>query len=296
MAFTQIIRPDARDLGDMVVQRAIPQPNLRSVGPFVFWDQFGPVEFPPGEGMDVRPHPHIGLETITFLFDGEIMHRDNTGAVRAIRPGDVNWMTAGRGIVHSERTGDETRAAGHRLHGIQSWVALPKELEKTAPRFVHHPGDSLPKVEADGVKATVIAGEAYGARSPVEAVAPIVYVALEFSAGGRIGCPAMAEERALYVAEGEVEASGQTLRQGDLAVLDSDAEPELTSSEGARVMLFGGAKLDGPRRVFWNYVASDPADIQDAKRDWDEAAANGFKSGRFTLPEGETEFIPAPKS
>lgn len=296
MAFTQIIRPNARDLGGLMVQRAIPQPELRAVGPFVFWDQFGPAEYPPGEGMDVRPHPHIGLETITYLFDGEIMHRDNTGAVRAIRPGDVNWMTAGRGIVHSERTGDETRAAGHLLHGIQSWIALPKALEKTAPRFVHHPADSLPKIERDGVTATVIAGEAFDAKSPVEAVAPIIYAALEFSPGGKIACPANAEERGLYVVDGEIEAAGQTLRQGDLAVLASDAAPMLSSAEGARVMLLGGAKLDAPRRVFWNYVASDPADIEEAKRDWEEAAANGFASGRFTLPEGETEYIPAPKS
>ncbi len=283
-----VITPRPKDLGGFTVKRALPYAKRRTVGPFIFWDEMGPGEFAPGQGVDVRPHPHIGLATVTYLFDGELTHSDTTGAVQSIRPGDVNWMTAGRGIVHSERTGAEPRAAGHRLHGIQSWVALPVEHEDDPPSFIHHPAATLPSPEPGLV---VIAGTAFGAASPVSFPAPIFYVRADLEPGRSIALPDY-PERAIYVVSGEVESDGGAHGPGDLAVF-GEGDAEITAHDESRVMLFGGAPI-GQRFIDWNFVSSEKAKIEQAAADWTASAAAGFRDTRFSLPAGETEHIPLP--
>ncbi len=280
----------AHDLGDgFFVTRLLPQMARRSIGPFVFFDYFGPVEFAPGKGIDVRPHPHIGLATVTYLFDGAQMHRDTIGSVQEIRPGDVNWMTAGRGIAHSERTGPETRAAGHRMHGIQSWVGLPQADEEAPPAFQHFGVNDLPEREEKGVTLRMIAGEAFGLKSPVKVFSPIFYADARFAPGGALHFAPDHEERAFLVIEGEV-ATGpaETHGPGAMLYLEPGEDVTLYCDGNARVMLLGGAPLDGPRHIWWNFVSSSQDRIERAKREW--------KSGTFgTIPGDDQEFIPLPE-
>ncbi len=288
-AIAHLIRPKTRDLGDgLTVRRILPSIEARSVGPFVFLDHIGPVTFAPGTGMDVRPHPHIGLATVTYLFDGEILHRDSLGHVQPIRPGDVNWMTAGKGIVHSERTAPALRASGFDLHGLQSWVGLPSEVEEIDPSFHHHPSASLPEWEEGGVAFKLIAGAAFGRESPVKVYADTLYVAAVFEAGAAMLLPDAHEERAIYVAEGAVETEGQVVEAGELAVFRTGKPVRIVAGpQGAKTMLLGGAAMDGPRHIWWNFVSSSKERIEQAKAAWRDQALG-------QVP-GETEYIPLPE-
>ncbi len=283
------IEPRLHDLGDgFLVRRVLPFRQRRHVGPFVFFDHIGPVDLAPGRGMDVRPHPHIGLATVTYLFDGAIRHRDSLGSDVVIRPGDVNWMTAGRGIVHSERTPALERAAGHRLHGLQTWVALPREQAEVPPGFLHYEADSLPQVERDGVQLRVIAGSAFGMQSPVRVFAPTLYVEVRMRAGTRLSVPAEHAERAIYVLDGELHVDAAPLPPQRMLVVDNAAAIELSARSAVHLFLCGGAPLDGERVLWWNFVASDRARIERAKADW--------AAQRLGQVPGESEFIPLPES
>jgi hypothetical protein len=285
----QVIEPRPRDLGDFAVRRVLPAPGLQTVGPFIFFDHMGPAEFGPQQGVNVRPHPHIGLATVTYLFEGAFLHRDSLGTAQVIRPGDVNWMVAGRGIVHSERTPPEVRdAAGRtRAHGIQTWVALPRAEEEREPSFAHHAAASLPRVERAGVTLTVILGTAYGRRSPVDVFSPTLYVDALLAAGAAIDVDAEHEQRACYVAQGCVEIDGERFAEGQFVVLAPGAGTVAVRAVAAsRLMLAGGAPLDGPRHIYWNFVASSRERIEAAKRDWRER--------RFASVPGDPERIPLP--
>ncbi|HSY24132.1 MAG TPA: pirin family protein [Polyangiaceae bacterium] len=287
MSIELVLEARSRDLGGFVVQRVLPSPARRLVGPFIFFDHFGPIAFEPGRGMNVRPHPHIGLATVSYLFDGEIVHRDSLGSLQPIRPGDVNWMTAGRGIVHSERTSPERLESGASLHGIQSWVALPLEAEESEPRFEHTPVTSLPRVARDGMRLTVVLGEMAGQRSPVRVASPTFYADAELDADASLGVPAGYEERAAYVVSGRVACEGREFTRGTMIVFRPGGRVRMNAAEPARVMLLGGAKLAGERHIFWNFVSSSAERIERAKDDW--------KAGRFPkVPGDETEFIPLP--
>jgi redox-sensitive bicupin YhaK (pirin superfamily) len=258
------------------------------VGPFIFFDHFGPVEFRAGQGIDVRPHPHIGLATVSFLFDGEIMHRDSLGSAAAIHPGDVNLMTAGRGIVHSERTAPDHRAGGERLHGLQLWLAMPAADEEIAPAFAHHDQAELPVVAGDGQIVRVVIGSLYGKRSPVPTRSDTILADAALTPGAVLPIDALAEERALYVVAGEIDIAGDRFAAGRLLVLRPGDAMSLTAASEARVILVGGAAMDGPRHVWWNFVSSRKERIEQAKADW--------KLGRFdTVPGDESEFIPLPE-
>lgn len=285
-AVEAVIVPRSRDLGGFQVRRALPSAQRRMVGPFVFLDQMGPVVLRAGEGMDVRPHPHIGLATVTYLFDGELLHRDSLGSVQVIQPGAVNWMTAGRGIVHSERTPPAARGGGGKLFGIQTWVALPRALEETAPSFVHTPAAELPVVEGEGVVLRLVAGALHGVRSPVRAHTETIYADAVMEEGARLEVPAEHEERAVYVAEGTVEESGARHEAGRLLVLRPGAPVVLRAVTPARVVLLGGDAMDGPRHIWWNFVASSPERIEAAAADWE--------ADRFAKVPEETERVPLP--
>jgi redox-sensitive bicupin YhaK (pirin superfamily) len=282
-----VIRGRPRDLGDgFMVSRVLPQIERRSVGPFVFFDHFGPVTFAPGQGVDVRPHPHIGLATVTYLFEGAQVHRDSLGSVQTIVPGDVNWMTAGCGIVHSERTGPDLRSRGHRLHGIQSWVALPQAEEERKPSFQHVGRGGLAEWRDGKTVLRVIAGHAYGRASPVHVLSPTLYVDAMMAPGGRLALPEDHEERAAFIVGGSVEIDGQILDTGDMAIFDQGTSGELRTAAGARAMILGGAALDGHRHLWWNFVSSSKERIERAKEDWLQQ-----RMGRI---EGDTEYIPLP--
>jgi redox-sensitive bicupin YhaK (pirin superfamily) len=281
-----VIEPRARDLGGFAVRRALPDARRRSVGPFVFFDHMGPVDLPPGEGMDVRPHPHIGLATVTWLFEGALEHRDSLGSVQVIRPGDVNWMTAGRGIVHSERTPAPERATGGRIHGIQTWVALPAAHEEAEPAFHHHPARTIPALAIDGANYRLIVGTAFGQRSPVASFSPMFYLAVDVPGGLPVALPHEHEERALYVAQGSVLVGPLALRAGQMAVFDGGSTDPIVACEDSRLLLCGGAPLDGPRHVWWNFVSTSRERIERAQADW--------KAQRFERVPGETEWIPLP--
>lgn len=275
------------DLGDCFnVRRMLPHIDARHVGPFVFFDHMGPVQMAPGQGMDVRPHPHIGLATVTYLFDGVIRHRDSLGSVQDIRPGDVNWMTAGRGIVHSERTPEAERASGQRLHGIQIWVALPKSDEEVAPEFHHHPIATLPALERDGVHLRLVVGDALGLHAPARIFAPMFYLAAEYSAGGKFVLPAEYPERAVYAVDTDLIVGGEPLPAQHMAILQPEAEVEIVAPNGGYAVFFGGAPLDGDRHMYWNFVSSSRERIEQAKQDW--------AAQRIGQVPGETEFIPLP--
>ncbi|MBI1366560.1 MAG: pirin family protein [Alphaproteobacteria bacterium] len=288
-----IIRPRRRDLGGFEVARVLPHAKKRMVGPFIFLDEMGPAAFAPGEGIDVRPHPHIGLATVTYLFDGEIRHRDSLGFDQIIRPGDVNWMIAGRGVTHSERTDPSLREAGHRLHGIQSWVALPENAERVRPEFHHHAGDGLPDFETKGARMRVIAGRAFGQTSPVNTFSPMFYVHAEAPAGAEVQLPDDYSERAFYVVDGRLSVNGTTCGAGELLVVETGAAPRIQARTDSRIMLLGGDPV-GPRLIWWNFVGSSERLIDEAKTNWSDAAGAGFKGTAFALPPGETEFIPLP--
>lgn len=284
-----VITPRSRDLGEgFMVRRILPYAKRRHVGPFVFFDHMGPADFAPGHGLDVRPHPHIGLATVTYLFEGEIMHRDSLGVVQPIRPGDVNWMVAGRGIVHSERTRDELRRSGAALHGIQSWLALPQAHEETAPDFRHHPAASLPEIERPGARMRLIAGAAFGAVSPVHTFAPMFYLDVILDDEAVLPLPEDYEERAVYVAIGMVMLDGERYEAGSMLVLKPDSHPQIVAQGPARLMLLGGAPLDGERHLWWNFVSSSKERIEQAKADW--------RAGRFAMVPGDPEFIPLPEA
>jgi hypothetical protein len=291
-----LIAPRPRDLGDgFVVRRILPYAKRRMVGPFIFLDEMGPVDFAPGTGLDVRPHPHIGLATVTYLFDGEIRHRDSLGYDQIIRPGDVNWMTAGRGIVHSERTADGPRALGQRLHGVQSWIALPEEHAETVPAFFHHPGAAIPVLQLGGATLRLIAGRALSAVSPVKTFSPMFYLAVEAEAGAAIPLPGDYEERAAYVVSGRLSVHGSPLEASRMAAFRPGSSPSLRAEVASRVMLLGGAPL-GARHIWWNFVASRQERIDQARRDWEESAEKGYSGTPFALPPGENAFIPPPQS
>jgi redox-sensitive bicupin YhaK (pirin superfamily) len=257
------------------------------VGPFIFVDHMGPVALGAGHGLDVRPHPHINLATVTYLFDGEIVHRDSLGSELAIRPGAVNWMTAGRGIVHSERSSAETRKSGPRMHGLQLWVALPKAHEEDAPAFHHHEADSIPAVERPGARLRVVAGSAYGATSPVAVLSPLFYVEAQLERGATLALPDEYAGRAAYVVEGAVASDGQVHQSGAMLIYRAGVRACVEATEPARVMLLGGAPLDGERHIYWNFVGSTQARIDEAKRAWRER--------RFPLvPGDEHQYIPLP--
>jgi redox-sensitive bicupin YhaK (pirin superfamily) len=285
-AIEAIIAPRPRDLGGFTVARVLPAAERRMVGPFVFLDQMGPADFAPGSGIDVRPHPHIGLATVTYLFRGEILHRDSLGSVQPIRPGEINWMTAGQGIVHSERTPPAIRASGGTLAGMQSWIALPKDDEETAPSFAHHGAAALPVVDGEGRRVRVLIGTIYGARSPVRTFSETLYADVSLTSGATLPVPAEPEERALYLVEGTVEIAGEAIAPGRLLVLRPAAKIAVIARSAARLMLLGGAKLDGPRHLWWNFVSSSRERIEQAKADW--------RDGRFPPVPGDGEFIPLP--
>ncbi len=286
-AIELVLQGHEKDLGEVVVRRVLPALARRHVGPFIFFDHIGPTVFAAGRGMNVRPHPHIGLATITYLFSGEFTHRDSLGSEQVIHPGDVNWMVSGRGIVHSERTGDVARAAGGPLHGVQTWVALPMDLEEMEPRFEHHPERTLPRVDQPGVALRVIAGTAYGVQSPTGVLSPTLYVHAAFDADGELVVDEGHEERAVHVASGSIECEGRRFEAGSLLVLRPGRHATLRSSTESHVLLIGGAPLDGPRHVWWNFASSVKPRIERAKEDW---RAGGFAK----VPGDEVEFIPLP--
>lgn len=285
-----VIVPPTHDLGDhFEVRRALPSRQRRMVGPFVFLDQMGPHRFEAGRGLDVRPHPHIGLATVTYLFDGEIQHRDSLGSAQAIRPGEVNWMTAGRGIVHSERTAPGQRDGNAALFGLQCWVALPKRHEETEPSFVHNAAAELPELEGDGLRARIVAGSYFGRTAPAPTLSPLCYVDLQLAPGAQIALPAEYAEQAVYVVDGQVDLGADGVHEaGRLLVIRPGARLRVAAAggRGARLMLLGGEPMDGPRYLSWNFVASSAERIDQARADW--------QAQRFPPVPGEHEFIPLP--
>jgi redox-sensitive bicupin YhaK (pirin superfamily) len=285
--FLLTLRPVTHDLGGFKVHRTLPHRERTTIGPFIFFDQMGPATLPPGEGIDVRAHPHINLATVTYLFAGAIDHRDSLGTYQTVEPGAVNLMTAGHGITHTERSPAAERASGPRLSGIQTWLALPSAKEEIDPSFEHVPEAALPAIEGAGARARVIMGSLWGATSPVTQHSGTIYADIALQPGGSIAIDDGADERALYVAEGEVSLDGLKLEPSTLYVLRPGVWATLRSQAGARVMLCGGEPLDGPRHVFWNFVSSRRDRINQAKEDW--------RAGRFALPPGDdAEFIPLP--
>lgn len=288
-----VIKPRTRDLGGFTVGRILPYAKRRMVGPFIFLDEMGPADFAPGTGIDVRPHPHIGLATVTYLFDGELRHRDDLGFDQLIRPGDVNWMTAGRGIVHSERTDDGPRQRGQHMHGMQSWIALPDDAAETDPGFFHHPKETLPVISQSGCEMRLIAGTAFGATSPVKTYSPMFYLGVEANTGATIPLPDDYEDRALYVVSGKVSIDGREFSSGSLLVFKPNITPKISVTAPLRAMLLGGASL-GERHIWWNLVATSKERIEKAKTDWQNSCESGFENSYFSLPAEETEFIPLP--
>ncbi|MCK5859656.1 pirin family protein [Abyssibacter sp.] len=281
---TRLIHGRSRDLGGFGVRRVLPAREHRMIGPFIFLDEMGPAELAPGEGLNVRPHPHIGLATITYLLEGEILHRDSLGFSQPIRPGAVNLMSAGRGIVHSERPGSDLHQRS-RLHGLQTWIALPTEAETGAPSFAHYPADTIPMTRRDGAQIRVIIGEAFGLRSPVQCPAPALYVECRLEAGARLVCPE-APELGLYVVHGQVDAGGQPCPPGTLAVLQPGRGITVQARDASLIMLLGGEPV-GSRHIWWNFVASDPSQIEHAKQAWTER--------RFPdIPGDDQEWVPLP--
>jgi redox-sensitive bicupin YhaK (pirin superfamily) len=284
-AVAQLIRPKPRDIGGFEVRRVLPAPGRRMIGPFVFFDQVGPADFAAGQGIDVRPHPHVCLATVTYLFEGMLMHRDSLGSAQLIEPGAVNLMTAGRGIVHSERAGPD-RSVASRLHGIQSWMALPAAHEETDPDFSHYPATSIPSLQIGDAQVRVVLGEAFGSRSPVKVFSTTLYLDVRLPAGSRFHLPRTVPELAVHVVEGDVAHAGERVEGGVMAVLREGHDLQLEALSPARLIVIGGEPL-GERHIWWNFVASDPVRIERAKDDW--------SAGRFPhVPGDEEEFIPLP--
>lgn len=284
-AFTAL-KPHLKDLGGFMVRRLLPAYPHKMVGPFIFFDHIGPAQFNPGQGLDVRPHPHIGLATVTYLFEGTIMHRDSLGTAQPIHPGDVNWMTAGQGIAHSERTPEDLHKSGSPLHGIQTWVALPRLHENTPPAFEHHPAATLPTVAMPGIAMRIIAGSALGKTAPTTTFSRMFYVSVEMEAGASFTVPPEHEERAVYLVEGDALVAGEPLEPYLMAVLQPGQDVAVHAQTKTRLMLLGGEPMDGDRFIWWNFVASSREAIEDAKQRWREQ--------RFGSVPGEAEWIPLP--
>ena len=282
----QQIAPKTHDLGgDFLVRRLLPAAQRQAVGPFLFFDHFGPITARPGDNHDVRPHPHIGLATVTYLFEGAMLHRDSTGVVQRIEPGAINWMTAGRGIVHSERTPDDLRGVERRSHGLQLWCALPVDHEEDAPSFLHHAAQELPELNLPQAAVRVLIGAAFGVTSPVATLSPTLYVDIALASGASLVLPDVAQERAVYSVDAPIEIGGEAIPPHTLAVLPAGAQPLLHAQGGARVVMLGGAPL-GHRFIAWNFVSSRKERIEQAQDDW--------QMQRFPTVPGETEFIPLP--
>ncbi|MBK0399050.1 pirin family protein [Limibaculum sp. M0105] len=289
-----LIIPRARDLGGFEVRRSLPAPRRQMVGPFIFFDQAGPAEFITGQGIDVRPHPHIGLGTVTYLYRGEFQHRDSLGSNQMIHPGAVNWMVAGHGVTHSERTSEATRKAPHSLFGIQTWVALPDHAEDVDPSFEHHAKETLPELENEGVEMRLILGSAYGERAPVRMFSEMFYGDVVMQPGAMLPMPDDHEDRGLYVSDGSITIAGQDFEAGRMMVFrPGDPITVKAGPAGARIMILGGETLPGPRYIWWNFVASSIERIEEAKADW---RAGKWEDGRFTLPpDDKDEFIAMPE-
>lgn len=281
-----VIAPKARDLGDFSVRRLLPSGKKQMVGPFIFFDHMGPVDFAPGRGIDVRPHPHIGLATVTYLFSGSMMHRDSLGFEQLITPGAINWMVAGRGITHSERSSVDARATHEHVEGLQIWVALPLALEEMLPEFTHYPAESLPQIEREGVCIRVLAGEAYGQRSPVSVQSDLFYVDVTLSTGSSLLADMNYPERALYIVTGNLAIAGEDYVAGKMIILEPGVEISVCANSDARFVILGGEPFAEPRHVWWNFVSSSRARIEQAKTDW--------RLGRFERVPGDKEFIPLP--
>ena len=284
-----LIVPRSVDLGEMTVRRALPSAKRQMVGPFIFFDQMGPAEFLTDQGIDVRPHPHINLSTLTYLLEGEILHRDSLGTERAIQPGAVNWMRAGRGIVHSERTSAERKASGQTLFGLQTWMALPTDVEESEPAFMHHGQDELPIIDSEGINARLIAGTMMGETSPLQASSETLYADVKLRAGMQLPLEKRYDERALYLLSGSVMIAGELFEAGQLVILRRGAEVLIKADSDARFMIFGGEPMEGPRYLWWNFVSSRLERIEQAKEEWSK--------GQFdTVPGDEEEFIPLPNN
>lgn len=286
-AIEQLIIPNAKDLGDFEVRRALPSRQRKLVGPFIFFDRMGPATFKPGQAMDVRPHPHIGLSTVTYLFDGTVRHRDSLGTEMVIEPGDINLMTAGRGIVHSERSPEELRSSTRKISGLQTWLALPDNKEEIAPAFENSASASMGIIDDPKAKARVLIGSFHGVSAPVTQYHETLYVDVTLPANGEIELPADTEERAIYVLDGSVDVSGDTFGEDQLLVFRPGDQIVVRSQYGASFMIFGGASIGSPRHIWWNFVSSSKERIEQAKEEW--------RSGRFDIvPGDEEEFIPLP--
>ena len=286
-AIDLVIVPRTSDVGGLAVRRALPSARRRMVGPFIFLDHLGPAEFRSGQGLDVRPHPHIGLATVTYLFAGAIVHRDSLGSVVPIEPGAVNWMSAGRGIAHSERTADDHRVAGEPLHGLQCWVALPQTDEESAPLFTHYEAQQFPIDYSEGKAIRVIAGQLYGRASPVKAAWETIFADITLESGAKLPVDPDAEERALYVVSGEIDILGDRFGSGRLLVIRHGDRITVSAVSPTRLVLLGGATMDGPRHIWWNFVSSRKERIEQAKADW--------KSGRFAAVPGDADLIMLPE-
>jgi len=293
-AIETLIIPRSRDLGGFEVRRALPAPKRQMVGPFIFFDQAGPAEFLTGQGVDVRPHPHIGLGTVTYLFRGDFHHRDSTGADQIIRPGELNWMVAGRGVSHSERTSATARSGPNSLFGIQTWLALPEAQEDSAPTFAHHGKGTLPVIEEDGVSVRLILGNAYGEAAPATMFSETFYADVKLDAGRMLPMPDDHEDRGIYIVEGSISVAGQDFDAGQMMVFrPGDRITVIAGEQGARLMILGGATFSGPRYIWWNFVASSKERLEEAKADW---RAENWGKGRFDLPiDDRDEFIPLPE-
>jgi len=282
----QLLSASEKDLGEFSVRRMLPNTARSMVGPFIFFDHMGPANFPAGKGVNVRPHPHIGIATITYLFTGSILHRDNLGFLQEIRPGDINWMTAGSGIVHSERETPEVRNVDHPLHGLQLWIALPDDKEEIEAAFHHHPKDTLPVFDYEGASIRLMAGEIYGQQSPVQTYSPMYYADVQLPDATTIALPAAGQETAIYVIKGQVSIGDTRYAPFDFVYVSPDETLSVTANGEAQIVLIGGKPFDTPRYIEWNFVSSSKERIEQAKADWRE--------GRFPKVPGDDEFIPLP--
>ncbi|MBC9247953.1 pirin family protein [Paracoccus sp. 11-3] len=292
-AIETLIIPRSRDLGGFEVRRALPAPKRQMVGPFIFFDQAGPAEFLTGQGVDVRPHPHIGLGTVTYLYRGDFHHRDSIGSDQIIRPGALNWMVAGKGVSHSERTSEAGRSGPHSLFGIQTWIALPEQYEDMEPTFEHHGKEALPEIRDQGIDAKLILGSAYGETAPAQMYSETFYLDVTLAAGALFPMPDNHEDRGIYITEGSISISGQSYAAGQMMIFRPGDKITVQAGErGARLMALGGATLNGPRYIWWNFVASSEEKIEEAKREWREAR---WGQGLFDLPPTDRdEHIPLP--
>jgi len=281
----KLLSPNEKDLGGITVRRLLPVIGYKNVGPFVFFDHFGPVDFPPGEGMDVGPHPHIGLSTVTYLFEGEILHRDSLGVVQAIKPGEINLMVSGKGIVHSERTAPEVRAQGQRSHGLQLWLALPDDDEDCEPEFYHYDAADIPELTENGCQLKLLVGEAYALRSPVVTHCPTLYIECRLDAGVNLALPEGVDELGVFVISGQIKAGNDTIEQHQLAIIDTGHLVPLTASGQCHFVVIGG-EPQGKRHIDWNFVSTSGEKIEQAKQDW--------QMGNFPEVPGETGSIPLP--